>query len=340
MADISAQNLHVAQHQHVPPINSLRVIAFAMLVSYHVVGYPTSGLELDYPHILRCYADFLVGVRMPIFAVIAGYVYGLRPMKLSDFRVFTSGKIRRLLIPGAIAALLFAATSSLMQNTFARTWSDLWGIFFYSYAHYWYLQTMMIIFVMMGFIDALLKGRFTVWLMLAAFAISVADIGIQSAFFSVYLVPYLLPYFLLGLVFVRHLPLIWTYRLPILAACGIAVTFTTFLQYQSFVDTGAFPTDRRAWHASVFGVSACCLLLMLTPKIKVIEWLAPFAFTIYLYHVFGTAGMRELLHALQIFTPWVNFFAGIVGGIALPIVLHKLANRFSLSRKWVLGARA
>ena len=45
-------------------INSLRTIAFTMLVSYHVVGLgTTSGLGLDYPHFLRFYADYLIHVR-------------------------------------------------------------------------------------------------------------------------------------------------------------------------------------------------------------------------------------------------------------------------------------
>jgi fucose 4-O-acetylase-like acetyltransferase len=82
----------------------MRGIAMLLLVSDHVIGSdPKAGLELDYPHPLRLYADTLIHVRMPLFAFIAGYVFGLKPLTADRYAEFMQGKFRRLFIPGSIS---------------------------------------------------------------------------------------------------------------------------------------------------------------------------------------------------------------------------------------------
>jgi glucan biosynthesis protein C len=65
--------------------------------------------------------------------------------------------------------------------------------------------------------------------------------------------------------------------------------------------------------------------------------IGPFAFTIYLYHVFGTAGMHELLHWLGITQIPVLFFSSLAAGIGVPVAVHLTAKRFALTRRFVLG---
>lgn len=70
-------------------INTLRYFATFLLVSYHVIGIDEhGGMGLGYPSIWRFAADALIDVRMPIFAFIAGVVYALRPLKISDISGF------------------------------------------------------------------------------------------------------------------------------------------------------------------------------------------------------------------------------------------------------------
>ncbi|MEP6021548.1 MAG: acyltransferase [Paracoccaceae bacterium] len=320
-------------------INSLRTIAFTMLVSYHVVGLgTTSGLGLDYPHFLRFYADYLIHVRMPIFAVIAGFVYGMRPVQLPDYGRFIGGKIRRLLIPGAIAALIFALAGTLMGNRFARTTADIWEIFFFPYAHYWYLQTMMVIFVGSALADALLKGRHTHWLFLGACAFSLSSFW-PPVFFSLRTVPFLLPFFLFGVVLYRNFNLFYQARTLVLGLCLLAVLSVSYLQAQHYWAEGTLMLGRRTPSALVFGVAACTLLFLAMPRIALLDRLAPFAFTIYLYHIFGTSGMREVLEKLGVDALMLKTILGLIAGIALPIVVHKLAEKTGLTRRLVLGMR-
>ena len=64
-----------------------------------------------------------------------------------------------------------------------------------------------------------------------------------------------------------------------------------------------------------------------------------FSFTIYLYHVFGTAGAREILTQLGVRNIWTLFMASVVAGLAGPVVLHVVAAQFRLTRRLVLGLR-
>ncbi|MEP1539422.1 MAG: acyltransferase [Paracoccaceae bacterium] len=320
-------------------INSLRTIAFTMLVSYHVVGLgTTSGLGLDYPHVLRFYADYLIHVRMPIFAVIAGFVYGMRPVHLPDYRRFIGGKVRRLLIPGAIAALIFALAGTLMGNRFARTPTDIWEVFLFPYAHYWYLQTMMVVFLGSALADALLKGRHTHWLFLGACAFSLSNIWMPT-FFSLRAVPFLLPFFLFGVLLYRNFHLFYQARNVVLGLCLIVVVGVSYLQAHHYWAEGTLMLGRRTPSALVFGVAACTFLFLAMPRIALLDRLAPFAFTIYLYHVFGTSGMREVLEKLGVDALMPKVILGLIAGIALPIVLHKLAEQTGLTRRLVLGLR-
>lgn len=321
-------------------INTLRTIAFTMLVSYHVVGLGTgSGLSVDYPHILRFYADYLIHVRMPIFAVIAGFVYGLRPVHLPDYGRFISGKVRRLLIPGAIAAFAFAMAGTLMGNRFARTAADMWEIFFFPYAHYWYLQTMMVIFIGSALVDALLKGRHTHWVFLGACAFSLSGLW-PPMFFSLRTVPFLLPFFLFGVLLYRNFGLFWQARTAVLSLCLLIMLVVSYLQAQYYWSEGTLMLGRRTPSALAFGIAACTFLFLAMPRIPLLDRLAPFAFTIYLYHVFGTSGMREVLEKLGVNGLVPKAVLGLVAGIALPIVLHKLAEKTRLTRRLVLGLRA
>ncbi|WP_306751793.1 acyltransferase family protein [Paracoccus actinidiae] len=133
----------------------MRGLAVLLLVSFHVIGATSdAGLQLDYPHPLRVFADLLIDLRMPLFAFIAGYVYGLRPIQLGQYGSFVSGKFKRLAVPGSIAMLIFAFLSTMAgRESFAVGAGDLCRIFVFPYAHYWFLQAILLIFLLHGLIE-------------------------------------------------------------------------------------------------------------------------------------------------------------------------------------------
>ncbi|WP_299410216.1 acyltransferase family protein [uncultured Roseobacter sp.] len=322
------------------PLETMRAVAVFLLVAYHAIGSgPMSGLELDYPHPLRLFADFLIDLRMPFFAFIAGYVYGLRPIALGDYGSFITGKFRRLYIPGAIAATLMMIMAGLFESGSARTWADFWQVYFFPYAHYWFLQAILLIFVFFGALDMALRGRFTTVLLVLSVVPYLFAGFIPSNVMSINAAIYLLPFFLLGVVFIRHLPRIaqaapWLTGLSVLVVIVATATNLSLLRA-----SGELSLQRYDVQSLAMGLAVCMLAMLTLPRVARFEALGPYAFTIYLYHVFGTAGARDALQAFGITAVTPIFLTSIVCGIALPVVLHRLSERWGLTRRYILGKK-
>ncbi|WP_300033888.1 acyltransferase [uncultured Roseobacter sp.] len=320
------------------PIETMRGIAVIMLVSYHVVG-PAAGTALDisYPHPLRLYADFFVDLRMPFFAFIAGYIYALRPVAPEQYSAFVAGKFRRLYLPGAVAMAAFALCAALLGNRFAVSITEVWQVFVFSYAHFWFLQAILVLFVCVGLVDCLTGHRSAPALLAASCVLYLTDFHFGTRFFSVDSAFYLLPFFLLGVVFLRHAAGIMreSGRLTIVLVviCGASALWNVRIYFE----TEMLSLARRDLQSLGFGLSACVLAMLWLPRVAWLERLSPYAFTIYLYHVFGTAGMRLLCDRLEINATEPRFVLGVMAGVLLPVLLHRLATRTPFPGHLVLG---
>lgn len=308
-----------------------------MLVTYHVVGSDgSSGIQVPADHPIRLFVDFLIDIRMPLFAAIAGFVYALKPVPAERLLRFQTGKLRRLAIPGMVAITLFALASHLAEIRFAPA-GPWWQIYLFSYAHYWFLQAILIIFLVYCSFDILTGGR---WL-LPTFLLSVlwylTGIHIPTSFLSIDDVFYLLPYFIFGIVLYRHRQTLDRHALPILGVMLTIAIAATLWNLRLLDQTGSLSTDRRDLQSAAFGLAMTSILLRWTPPIRALAGFGPLSFTIYLYHVFGTSAMRRLLDMAGIETVMVLIPLGIIAGFAVPWAIHRLAALFPLGRLLVLG---
>lgn len=317
-------------------IETMRAVAVLLLVSYHVIGVDeTSGLGLGYPHSLRLFADFFVDIRMPLFAFIAGYVHGLRPVSPGRYQAFLVGKFQRLLIPGAVAVTAFALAAGLVGNEFQRSLDGFWRIYVFPYAHFWFLQSIFLIFILLGAIEARFRDVLTPILLGLSMILYLAGAGLGITLFSLSGVSYLLPFFLLGRQFVRMKDLD-RQRKAWLIGLSLAVIALTSLWNVAHLQTYGEFSPRRDLQSLAMGLSFCLLAVLALPQINVLASLGPYAFTIYLYHVFGTSGARQALHAVGVRDIPITFAAGLAAGILLPVLLYSLAARDSRLRRLVL----
>lgn len=315
------------------PIETLRAVAIVLLVSYHVIGSNSaSGLNLDYPEPLRFVADFLIDVRMPFFAFIAGFVYAIRPASRGHFRRFVWGKLRRLFVPFAVATFLFAGAASVMGNEFAYPVSELWRLPFVSYAHYWFLQSVLVIFVCFGIFDAVVRHQFSIAVLVGSGALSLSGLTFDTSVMSVNGALYLFPYFMLGVVVNRYAANIWmdATRLSLVMLC--VVLACTAWNLKILQDTASFSLIRRDVQSLGFGLGICVLAFLWLPRIPILEKLAPYGFMIYLHHVFGTVAVREICDFFAISALEVRFMLGLGGGLYLPVLMHLAIMRLPLSK--------
>lgn len=323
-----------------PSIETLRGVAVLLLVAYHVIGSsPTSGLMVGYPHPLRIFADAMADVRMPLFACIAGYVYGLRPLTLVGYPTFVAGKFRRLVIPGGIACTLFAILSMIAGKDTAPAPAEFWTIYVYPYAHYWFLQAILVIFALFGLFDAATgrRGHLVAFVLALGVFLVTPPLKPDYNILSMNAVVYLLPFFLVGLILQREQSRVVAWWPLIMAASLLCVLATGWVALNHYSANGVLETDRRDLTSLAMGLGICTLAILALPRITALEWIGPYSLTIYLYHVFATALMYEILVACGAVALLPLFAIGLVVGIAVPVALHRIAARWALSRRYILG---
>jgi hypothetical protein len=94
---------------------------------------------------------------------------------------------------------------------------------------------------------------------------------------------------------------------------------------------GHFSLLRRDLHSLGFGCAACVLVFLYAPRIRILEKLSPFGYTIYLYHIFGTVAAREACDLLSVTSVELRVALGVLGGVCLPVMLHEVARRLPIS---------
>jgi peptidoglycan/LPS O-acetylase OafA/YrhL len=322
----------------VSSIDTLRGLACLLLVGYHVVGATSaSGMRVADDSFYRTVlADAPLLVRMPLFTFLSGFVYAYRPVRLDSAVTFVRGKVRRLLIPLVVAGSAFVVLQSLVPTNAAPIdLVDIWRIYIWPYAHYWYLHALFVIFALMVVLDGY-RLMSTVGRWAACFAVSVPLFLFGSSlpsFFGLDQAAYLLPFFLWGLAAQRFKELLTPTRRT--AIVGVAFALFVLAQLATAADW-SLPHTRDSALGLLVGTTGTLALQQLQPRSRRLAQIGVYSYAIYLYHVFATAGMRWALGRVTDVQP-VHFVAGLTAGIALPIVVYLIAVRHPMTRLLLLG---
>lgn len=319
------------------PIETLRVLAILLVVAYHVIGSsPSTGLHISAPHFARFSADFTIDIHMPIFAFISGYVYALKPLLPANLPEFISRKFFRLVIPGSIAITAFAVASQFTSNSLPS--GDNWlHYYIMPYAHFWFLQAILVIFVVYCSFDIITGGR---WLLISLVISSVWYLfgaRFETELMSVNQAMYLLPYFIFGIVFSRF-PMAVTQKSNLILTIALSVFVAALFANVYLVETtGMFSLQKFDAQSLATGLSISVLGLLLMSEIKLLDRLSPAIFTIYLYHVFGTSFTRRFLDVAGVDQFGIHLLLGVLGGVIFPLLIYQAALRHSWTQKLILG---
>lgn len=314
-------------------VDTLRGIACILLVFFHTVGStPTEGLRIAEGHWLRTFNEFLVYFRMPLFSFISGYVYAFRPYQ-GNPQNFIKGKVRRLLLPLLTVGTLYAIVQSLTPgaNASVENW---WLLHIMPVGHFWFLEALFIIFLVIILLESMkalstAAGFAGVWFV-SAILFGLADF---TNFFGARGAVYLMPFFLAGLACKRFEIVQPSARLLAAAALvgglSIVVMFPEQMGKQNFLATLA---------SVAIGVSSGLLLLRSGWQSRPLAYIGAYSFSIYLLHVFFTAGSRIFLHKMGVIDIYALLAPGAVAGIFGPIVCAQLIGRSETLNLWLLGS--
>jgi len=306
-------------------IESLRGIAIILVVGLHITN--DGALESA-----RNFYEYLgysfQNIRIPLFTVISGYLYGLRPVYGGNLGKFLSGKSRRILIP-----LFFVATSEYLAKSLLpgvnnpQPIGEFWKASLYPYEHFWFLQVIFLIFVIYGFLGWVkVLPSLKNWLILLFFSaflyIVYPSLNIYISVFSVGAISYLLPFFTLGYGIANYEKLLINNR----AIWFWVLTFFLVFGYQQLL---WFSGDhelasKRTLVGLLVSVSSGCVLFYFRKNIKILAFVGSYAYTIYLYQGFGTSIGRRL--GFEDLGPHFYFIAIIGFTVVFGILIENLAR--------------
>ena len=319
-------------------VQTLRGLACIFLVAYHAIGSaPDRGLMMGDGTVLRHLADTFLYLRLPVFAFVAGLVYSFRSVQPGQpIGGFVLGKARRLLVPMlVVGSLQFAFEAAAEGLDFSR----IFWLPVFPYHHFWFLEAIFAIFVLVAFLDwmgVLLQRPAVVAAILVAAVICSLDV-ITTHVLSIDGILYLLPFFFLGLYFGRFgdplaipggVPIAW-----LLVAIGAVSTQAGLL---GLLD---HPVPRIAPIGLLFGAAFCMLLMRTGWRNGGLELIGTYSYAIYLFHMFGVAGLRTVLPEIGIRSPYLMFAPMLAAGLLLPILVELVASRYTLTRALLLGQK-
>jgi glucan biosynthesis protein C len=319
-------------------VETLRGVACLLIVALHVIGSSaTSGLRLGEGTLYREFADLFTPLRVPLFTFLSGFVYAYFPAVIGRTGEFLRKKIARIGLPFITVSTLYFLLTFMAGDVNGRLpLEDFWRIYLFPYVHFWFLQAIALIFVVTALLD-----RAGAMARPAAFAAVFAVATVASflvggitydSFLSYDNAIYLSPFFLLGLGANRFRSVVASRSVAYACMALFAVSFAMHADLVWAVGAST-PTAIKL----AVGLSGSLALLYLMPRLRWLELIGAYSFTIYLFHPFAVAPSRMVLERLGVDAPSVLFAVGVTAGVLCPILLERVARQWPVARRWLLG---
>lgn len=326
-------------------IETLRGLAILFVVMGHVIGSKsTGGMQVDDNSFYRYVYCLLENIRMPLFTVISGWVYSLHPIIKEKLPVFILKKVRRLIFPMIFVGTTYFILQYLIPGTNSKGLiTDIWKIYIYPYTLFWYLPALFLVFTFTAFLeifnllDTIKKWTIMLFISLGLCYLQVAHVIPYSVpnLFAFKNALYLLPFFLVGIGLNRFKDVLTTKHTKYFYFIGLIIGIG--LQQIDYFKPLEFYDKLRL--DIIIGMISSAFLICIKINIPFFVWLAQYAYTIYLFHGFGTAGGRILLRKLHIDNELSIFICATIIAIVSPIIIEKLFIRWKVTRILFLGKK-
>lgn len=312
-------------------IETLRGLACCLLVFNHLIGKPLeSGLRLPDDNIFYHINMLLENLRMPLFAFIAGFIFSHKGIRSGSELDFVKGKALRLLLPLAVVGpiFLFIQANSGVSNLKVGADSGTYylSVLWMSRFHFWFLQSMFLVFVFYAVLNQVDKCRshcLEVGFVVGILALMLLPIDYHLFSFSGFL--YLLPYFSFGGILNKYK----------MQSEGIAFSFAVAVLLISFAIKALLIYndvyfDRNNFVSIFLSIAFCFSFYRLGLVSHVASYVGHYSFAIFLYHVFFLVLARLFSNKFGL-DVHSSILIGFVFGVGGPIILQKIVK----NNKWL-----
>lgn len=325
-------------------IETWRGIAILSVVVGHVIGgAPDVGMRAMDDSLWRQFYICIYYIHMPLFTAIAGWVYGLKPIGSRGYGVFMIDKFKRLIVPMIAVSSLYYIVQNMTPGTNAKEpLSEIWRIYCFPYTFFWYLQSLFVMFAVIGLADKF-GGKTTVtswaYMLMGSVFLYLLQINVLANnvpnFFGFQGALEQLPYFVAGIGvqrFGKELYGRFKARFYLLASVGLALFICNF--FVSDLGAELYKSMLPLWI-----IPTIVIMLNIEFTSRFFIYLGTYAYTIYLFHGFGTSGGRIILSYLGANDHTAIFVLSSLIGLFVPILVDNVLSRSSLLRFVFLGKR-
>lgn len=304
-------------------IETLRGIAIILMVAGHVIGDRSStGMKVADDSLFRYVYFSFQFLRMPLFTVISGFVYAMRPVDPTNTFNFLRGKFRRILLPFVtFATIQFLFRCFVPGINIPAEIKDIWKIYVFTFDQFWFLQSIFLVFLLVSLLEKyrLLSNPKYYFLFFLAASVTYFFHNSVTTFFSFDGFLYLLPFFLLGLG-IKRFKFIFDQRLFKIITISLFILgiFVQQLIWFKIIPTPV--TYDYFFLAYGVGFSGTLTLFYLRKSQHFLAKLGYYSYGIYLMHVFGTASSRIILMRMGVKGNLFIFIVSLGFGLLLPVL--------------------
>jgi peptidoglycan/LPS O-acetylase OafA/YrhL len=185
------------------------------------------------------------------------------------------------------------------------------------------LETLLLIFAVAAAADLAGRPRSTILIVTAAVSAVLYFVLPDVNVLHLRNTLFLYPFFVFGVLLYRF-PALGTSSMSLPIALPLTLAYPVAYNILGAALPGTPLDALLSW---VSGSAATVLLLRLMPRMSLLEMISIYSFTIYLWHPAASALIRTFLDTVGIGQIWLLFLLGLVAGVAIPIAIHRVAER-------------
>lgn len=269
---------------------------------------------------------FIYLFHMPLFMCMSGFLYckNKKDFSWNEYKKFEIKKIINLTIPYIFFYLLSLFINILFSSSVntPKGINELIGIFNNPMAPYWFLYTLLSIFIVIPLIEKILKKDYLVFTILSIFKI--LSLFIKTNIFFIDSIMEYGIYFYIG-AFIKEKN---TKNNKLLISI-LAITYICFslLFYILSNNLSKHIVDIFKLLFAISGILICISIFRYIKNSKVLDTFKKYTFQIYLTHTIFAAGVRILLLKLGVRNYYIHFCIGLLVSIYIPVFISIISDK-------------